>query len=1026
VLLAVVAYVLFHLHQIGLPRFLKERLLTELSAQGLMLDYSRLRLEFGRGIVADNVALRFTGAPEGQFAFFRQVTLNLDRTPILSGDPPTLEALVLSGGEILLPVEGGSGVRSGLLQLKELAGQLEFAGTDRWRLVGLSGQLNQMSFEAMGTVSGLSRFLGQPKSGRSTTPFRSLTVVEILNGLDAMRYREEPRIEIVFSVDGQSLEESFVQIRFATAGAISPHGEFDGVRLGVGLRPEPGESAGLRGSFRLESDAARTRWGAFNSLKLEADTRLVGTNFLPVRADWKLSAQSSRRDDLRLSVIEAQGLTVATTGPGSEGTAPVPGFESTLTLEVADVETAGIEAHQAVLSAALWNPGRTWNPASVTGELRVGPTRTAGFQLESGRLRGTAVAVPESDRPAVMQFWTRLAPWRGQIDTAIAGLSLSNALRLDSLSLGTDWRGGRLQLTQLNLTLPGGQLTGGVTVDAVTRTLDLNLQGDATLAALAQHVPPSWWLAVTNQGIHPGNRLAVELETRGELPPWDTPKDRWLPFLRSSLAVNGGLRGAPLDLGGVVIDRLEARFGGASDRFTLESLRIVQGAGELNARGELDARERWFEMQLDSTLDLLAFRPLIRGPGLGRQLDLITFDLAPRLAAEARGSLDAPERLGFRASVGLTNATYRGEPVTELRTTLDFTNRALVFTGTDVRQGDRAARAPYMRYDLTTQLLYITNAQSNLALDSLGRIIGPKTARTLSSYQFPQPPQVQLTGYIPISAAADADVVFQARAPQFEWWYFRFTNIIATVGWRADSLSISNVTAGFHNGVMSASVEVDLSNRRDTVFSADTTYADVDVTSLMADLVSKTNQLGGVLTGQVVIREGHGRKGLPWRGEGNSQIRDGVLWGLPLFGMLSPVLDALAPGMGKAQFNAGNAFFVLTNNVVSFSTIELLSSVMRLDMKGDVGFDGELNLLLEARPLRGVPLLGALLDFVLSPFAKLFEYEVRGTLGEPTAELKNVPSFLLAPLRPFKTLKTIFVGPESKTKPETPAGPEPR
>jgi hypothetical protein len=142
--------------------------------------------------------------------------------------------------------------------------------------------------------------------------------------------------------------------------------------------------------------------------------------------------------------------------------------------------------------------------------------------------------------------------------------------------------------------------------------------------------------------------------------------------------------------------------------------------------------------------------------------------------------------------------------------------------------------------------------------------------------------------------------------------------------------------------------------------------------------------------------------------------------------MLSPVFDALAPGMGKAQFNAGNAFFTLTNNVVSFSTIELLSSVMRIDMKGDVGFDGDLNLLLEARPLRGVPLLGALLDFVLSPFAKLFEYEVRGTLGEPTAELKNVPSFLLAPLRPFKTLKTIFVGPESKPKPEAGAGPESR
>jgi hypothetical protein len=32
--------------------------------------------------------------------------------------------------------------------------------------------------------------------------------------------------------------------------------------------------------------------------------------------------------------------------------------------------------------------------------------------------------------------------------------------------------------------------------------------------------------------------------------------------------------------------------------------------------------------------------------------------------------------------------------------------------------------------------------------------------------------------------------------------------------------------------------------------------------------------------------------------------------------------------------------------------------------------------------------------------------------------LKNVPTFLLAPLRPFKTLKSIFNGPELKPPPE--------
>ncbi|HAB17103.1 MAG TPA: hypothetical protein DCE44_11715, partial [Verrucomicrobiales bacterium] len=112
----------------------------------------------------------------------------------------------------------------------------------------------------------------------------------------------------------------------------------------------------------------------------------------------------------------------------------------------------------------------------------------------------------------------------------------------------------------------------------------------------------------------------------------------------------------------------------------------------------------------------------------------------------------------------------------------------------------------------------------------------------------------------------------------------------------------------------------------------------------------------------------------------------------------------------EARFNAGNAFFVLTNNVVDFSRVELLSSAMRLDMQGTVGFDGTLNLVMEARPLRGVPLLGALLDVVLAPVTKLLEYKLHGTLEHPVADLRNVPSFMLAPLRPFKTLKAIFGG----------------
>ena len=113
---------------------------------------------------------------------------------------------------------------------------------------------------------------------------------------------------------------------------------------------------------------------------------------------------------------------------------------------------------------------------------------------------------------------------------------------------------------------------------------------------------------------------------------------------------------------------------------------------------------------------------------------------------------------------------------------------------------------------------------------------------------------------------------------------------------------------------METDIQLDLTQPRNTVFTADPRFRDVRVDLLMEDLVTRTNQLGGLLSGQVFVEQGQSRKGMPWKGHGNAEIRDGLLWGLPLFGLLSPVFDAVAPGMGKARFNAGNGTFVFTNN----------------------------------------------------------------------------------------------------------------
>ena len=191
---------------------------------------------------------------------------------------------------------------------------------------------------------------------------------------------------------------------------------------------------------------------------------------------------------------------------------------------------------------------------------------------------------------------------------------------------------------------------------------------------------------------------------------------------------------------------------------------------------------------------------------------------------------------------------------------------------------------------------------------------------------------------------------------------------------------------------------------------------------IIADLSMSTNHLEGVLSGEVTVLEGHGRQDRPWKGFGNAQLRNGYLWDLPLFGMMSPAFESVSPGLGTAKFRDGNALFTITNRSVDFSRVELLSPAMRLQMRGPVDFDGRLHLVLEAEPLRDVPLFGPLVNLVLSPFTKLMEYDITGTLEKPEAELRHVPSFLLIPLQPFQTLKSVF---KSSPPPPPKAPPNP-
>ena len=157
-------------------------------------------------------------------------------------------------------------------------------------------------------------------------------------------------------------------------------------------------------------------------------------------------------------------------------------------------------------------------------------------------------------------------------------------------------------------------------------------------------------------------------------------------------------------------------------------------------------------------------------------------------------------------------------------------------------------------------------------------------------------------------------------------------------------------------------------------------------------------------------------------GYGKVDLRDGLIWNIPIFGIFSPVLNGLSPGLGNSRASAGTGNFTITNGVIRSDDLEIRTTATRLQYRGTVDLQGQVNARVEAELLRDMRIVGPLVSTIFWPVTKLFEYKVTGSLSEPKiAPVNFVPRIVLMPFHPFRTLRDLL--PEDAPMPGTNAPP---
>jgi hypothetical protein len=453
-------------------------------------------------------------------------------------------------------------------------------------------------------------------------------------------------------------------------------------------------------------------------------------------------------------------------------------------------------------------------------------------------------------------------------------------------------------------------------------------------------------------------------------------------------------------------------------------LQIVHGKTWLAFDGQLDEASEKYASRVWGAFDPEVMRPFLSENVRKHELDQMTFTQPVGLDVTVNGRLHDWDSLGVDGQVTLTNYIIRGQAVDGVASAVSYTNRVLALLQPHLRTGTQTMTADRVALDFRNRVILFENGFSTADPESMARAIGPKTGEFMEPYHFLSPPTARVNGHIPLRAMhspaemTNVDLRFDiVEGAPFRWLKLNTPRLEGSVHWLGSRLVLTNLAAQAYGGKGSGSAVFDfLAPHTGADYAFTMSVTNVNLHALAADVVSPTNKLEGSLSGQLTVTNASSENLQSWNGYGAARLHDGLIWDIPVFGILSPVLNTCTPGLGNSRATDASARFIITNGVIYTDSLEIQSSSTRLQYVGTVGLDQSVDAHVTAQLLRDTWVVGPLISTVLFPVSKLFEYQVTGTLKAPQTEPLYVPKLLLMPLHPIRSLEEIFLGsPEAVT-----------
>ena len=556
----------------------------------------------------------------------------------------------------------------------------------------------------------------------------------------------------------------------------------------------------------------------------------------------------------------------------------------------------------------------------------------------------TAPADAPTNFDAAWDVWTNAQPFRLAWIARMQDLQ-SEKINAKAAAMSGLWRAPELAVTKFSAQLGGGNVSATAHLDIASRELVFTNDSAIDPRSLAELLPEQWRGKLAE--ISFTQPPVLRADGAVTLPAWTNPAPDWSGTVEPTLRLRGELEFSNAAVHGVTVDLAQTHFSCAHMIWNVADLELAQGRTKLQLAGEVSAATENFAGRISGAADVESARPFLTAERGQRALDIFKLSEPLALNLTAAGNLQNFDSLTAAGHLALTNFSVRGQTADSVTGNFTYTNHVLEFLQTQLFRagGAQTLAADAVALDFNARMIFFTNGFSTAEPMMVCRAIGPKTAAVVAPYEYLSPPTARVNGRLPLrdmNGGHDldgTDMTFDIiRGAPFRWTKLQTTNITGTIHWLGQELVLTNIEAAFYGGQGEGYAYFDF---RPVGYGCDFNFgasvANVNVQRLAEDLSgSKTNALEGSLSGRVTVTEANSKTWRSWNGYGAAELKDGLLWNIPVFGFASQVLNVFTPGLGNSRATEASAQFVMTNGVVHSDSLEIHTLTMRLQYIGTV------------------------------------------------------------------------------------------